>query len=215
MLKLPTVSKCFHCGSPEITQFWEERDGSVVMCSHCGHRVVSDFPGATKCLHCKNVDAIEFYDLTDGIVIVCSQCGHRDYSGQDFPEYPRAVQCSQCGNPEAMENFEYSMASIWVMCNRCGRSEETGPADDDGDYSGWKREVKFGAGFLQYRLAEEASIYLKALHTAQQVADAEKLVRKELGSGKYAVDDTYLTRWNPATRQVETILGLLEKPSAE
>ena len=211
MPEYPTVTNCYRCGSSQVTQLSYEVDGFVVkylQCWHYGHSV-SENPKDTKCPNCGNADAMESYDDTDGVVILCCGCGHFESSGLILAIYPRTTKCTQCGNPQACEfNDEYSY-EVEILCSCCDHTEctETVLSDEEYEPCGWKHEVKYGAGFLQYRPKGESLPVGQTLHTAKQVDDAERLVRKKLASGDYDPDGTYLMRWNQNTRQVETVIG--------
>lgn len=210
MPEYPIVTNCYRCGSSQVTRFWDEVDGSVVMCWHCGHRVLKD-PKDTKCPKCGNVDAMESFDDKDGVIILCCGCGHFESSGMILEIYPRATKCAQCGNPQACEFYdEYcTVEAVEILCRRCGHTEYTGTVvnDKEAEPCGWKHEVNYGAGFLQFRPKGQRRSIGKPLHTAKQVDDAERLVREKLAKGDYGAHGTYLTRWNRTSRQVEIVIG--------
>lgn len=202
----PTLTKCMRCGTSEITEFFDQKQGRIFICWHCSHRVAAESQQSVRCIYCKSIRATEFYDEQDGVVIECPDCGCHEFSGQSFIEYPRVVECSQCGNTQASE-FEDDGFGIVIMCLNCGRYESKGPiCDDSGNTCGWKHEVKFGAGCLQYRQKGEATVTWLSLHTTQEAADCEKVTRERLRNGEYVAKDTYLTRWDLKTRQTVTVL---------
>jgi hypothetical protein len=163
---------------------------------------------SVRCVHCKSTDAYEYYDEQDGVVIECPECGNREFSGQSFVEYPRAVECSQCGNTEASEFDDEDGFGIMIYCFNCGRAESTGPIWDDAlNACGWKHEVKFGAGCLQYRQKDKTAITWRPLHATQEADECERDTREKLRNGEYIENDTYLTRWDIKTRQAVTVLG--------
>jgi hypothetical protein len=202
----PTLTKCIHCGTSEINEFFDLKQGRMFICWHCCHRVPVESPQSVRCLHCESTQATEFYDEHEGVVIECPDCGHREFSGQISVEYPRPVECSQCGNPQASQ-FEDDGFGFTTLCLNCGREERKGPIRDDEDnICGWKHEVKFGAGCLQYRQNSRAAVTWHPLHTAQDAAECEKVTRERLRNGEYVAKDTCLTRWDSKTRQTVTVL---------
>jgi hypothetical protein len=60
---------------------------------------------------------------------------------------------------------------------------------------------------LRFKEKDELFTVMKPLHTTKQVDDAERLVRVKLEAGFYDATSTFLTRWNPTKRQVETVIG--------
>jgi len=185
------LTKCIQCGSSETSQFVDENGGRIFICWHCGHRIAAESTKSVVCIHCKSTWATEFNDEQDGVVIECSDCGHRKLSGQSFVEYPRAVECSQCGNTQANEYDDDDGFGIVIMCLSCGRYESKGTiCDENGNTCGWKHEVKFGAGCLQYRREREAAVTWRPLHTAQEAAECEKMIRERLRNGEYVEKDT-------------------------
>jgi transcription elongation factor Elf1 len=201
----PTVAKCYRCGSAKISEFYEEEEGTVIVCAHCGHRVVEAYETATKCPRCGNAEAVDSYDKTDGVVLECSCCGHRECSGWLLIE-DKYTKCPQCGNAEAHEIYDENESGRVFWCERCGRHEFTGPVFfENTDYCGWKNEIEYGAGFMEYRKGDKT--YARFLHTAEQVACAEEELREKLLSGEYEANGMFLTRWNPEMKQVELVLG--------
>jgi hypothetical protein len=213
-LSYSTPRKCIRCGTSEITPFFDEEQGYVFICWHCGHCTTTEFPQYIRCILCTSSQAIEFYDEQDGVVIECPGCGHRESTGQNFFEYPKAVKCSQCGNTQASE-FDSELYAIIILCLKCGRQETNGPIwDAAGNASGWKHEVKFGAGCLQCRQKDTDTISWTPLHTAEEAAECEKVTRERLRNGEYVESDTYLTRWDLETRQTVTVLGHFKPDSS-
>jgi DNA-directed RNA polymerase subunit RPC12/RpoP len=201
-----TPTKCIQCGRSEVSEFFDVKQGRIVICGYCGHRVAADSPQSVVCFHCKSTRATEFYDEQAGVVIECPDCGHRKFSGESFVEYPRVVECPQCGNTQASESDDDGFG-IMILCLECGREENKGPVcDDKGNVCGWIHEVKFGAGCLQYRQKSDAAVTWCPLHTTEEAAECEKVTRERLRNGEYVPKDTCLTRWDLNTRQTVTVL---------
>jgi hypothetical protein len=101
---------------------------------------------------------------------------------------------------------EYGLGIVILYLNR-GREESKGPiCDDTGNAFGWKHEIKFGAGCLQYRQKGETAVTWHPLHTTQEATECEEVTRE--GCGMENVErDTYLIRWDLKTRQTVTVLG--------
>jgi hypothetical protein len=53
----------------------------------------------------------------------------------------------------------------------------------------------------------QTTLNTRFLHTSHDVTRAERATRKKLRSGHYVAKETWLTRWNSNTGQVETVLG--------
>jgi hypothetical protein len=207
------TSKCPRCGRVEISEQWGEEDNIVVTCWSCGHRVVEGHPNAVGCRRCGNPDASEYYDSTDAIVVECRICNPHDRAEAPVLETPRPIQCTQCGSLRAVEFFEEVTRAVEILCCHCGHTEYTGPIWDDKLMGvGWKREVRFGAGYMEYR-PTGGSVTMRALHTSEEVVAAEELLRDKLLSGEYEEYGTWLTRWNQETKQVETVLGTETPPA--
>jgi hypothetical protein len=202
-----TPTKCMQCDCLEIGDFFDGKQGLTFICWHCGHCLAVESTQPVRCVHCKSTEASEYYDEQDGVVIECPDCGYRKCSGQRFVEYPRVVECSQCGNTQASE-FDDEGLGITILCLNCGREESKGPiCDDAGNACGWKHELKFGAGCLQYRQRGEATVTWRPLHTAQEAEQCEKVTREKLRNGEYVEKDTYLTRWDLKARRAVTVVG--------
>jgi hypothetical protein len=198
------VTRCIHCGSSQITDFWEGC-GVLVVCWSCGHRLNTHCASSAKCAHCGNPDAIEFFDERDGVNLICPTCRRHEISGLESRELPRLVECPQCGNTEASEFDDYGLG-ILILCLNCGREELKGPIDDcDGTTYGWKHEIKLGAGCFKFRT--ELGMTARPLHTVRETIEAEQIAREKLAKGEYIEADTSLRRWNPETRQSEIVIG--------
>lgn len=40
----PTLTKCMQCGTSEITEFFDQKEGRIFICWHCSHRVAAESP---------------------------------------------------------------------------------------------------------------------------------------------------------------------------
>jgi hypothetical protein len=55
----PTLTKCMQCGTSEITEFFDQKQGRIFICWHCSHRVAAESPQSVRCIHCKSIRATE------------------------------------------------------------------------------------------------------------------------------------------------------------
>jgi DNA-directed RNA polymerase subunit RPC12/RpoP len=211
-LRYSIPTKCIRCGTSEISDFSDEYQGRIFVCWLCSHRTTAECPQSARCIHCKSTQATEFYNEQVGVVIECPDCGSYEISEQRSVEYPRVVECSQCGNTQASE---FDDDGIIILCLKCGREESKSPIrDTKGNVCGWKHEVKFGAGCLQFRQKDRDTVLSIPLHTTEEAAEREEVTRERLRNGEYVESDTYLTRWDLETRQTVTVLGHFKPDSS-
>jgi hypothetical protein len=104
------------------------------------------------------------------------------------------VRCKQCGNPEA--DYQSSSYREVTSCRRCGYWECWDPQHDDEACSGWKHDIRHGAGALGYRLGGRATLTTHCLQTGAQVLRAERWLRNRLADRSVDPHTAYLTRWN-------------------
>ena len=132
-----------------------------------------------------------------------------------------SVDCPQCGGQAFLE-FETRMRAESICCPRCGYSEHTRPLIDrqkqnaDAQHRAWFKRRKDGepvrrttrrAGVGAYYIATKNGLgvfgTLKRKPNATHVGNFKRdVARPEIDATR-----SFLTRWNPKTRQVETVVG--------
>lgn len=124
------------------------------------------------------------------------------------------VKCPQCGYEEADYEFNCRTRGEETLCNRCGYRESwEAKRDEDGQLLGWKHDISQGAGALWYRPTEGIAYACHSLHSANELAEAERWLKERLAAGTVEEDTARLTRWNKETRSVELVLGTLDYAS--
>jgi hypothetical protein len=119
-----------------------------------------------------------------------------------------SITCRQCGYTQATVDFDCRTSEEETSCRRCGHHESwTAKRDQDGTHRGWTHEINKGFGALWYRGKGAIGFAGLFLNSAQELADAEKWLSERLDKGEVEPDSSYLTRWNPETKQVELVIG--------
>jgi transposase-like protein len=122
------------------------------------------------------------------------------------------VICPQCGYQCANHEFGCRMNEESFTCRSCGYHEHwDATTDEDGSFSGFKREATRGAGALFYMGNYKVTFCVHFLRTSKEVVDAEKWLREALDKGQVDLDVSYLTRWNLEAEQVELIIGTISE----
>ena len=130
------------------------------------------------------------------------------------------IKCPQCGYEGAEQEADCNSREYVTRCGRCGYKEcMERKRDENGYYYGWEHEVSDGAGSLFYCLRHRLVGHPRAignlLHTRKEVADAEEWLRDQLQNGLVDPAESYLTRWNDETNQVETVIGSFKDSRGE
>jgi hypothetical protein len=95
-----------------------------------------------------------------------------------------------------------------TACRRCGYYETWTVKYDQADNPcGWTHEIDKGAGALWYRKTGGAGFAAHYLNSAQQVSESEVWLRNRLTTGELDAENSYLSRWNNETKQVELLVG--------
>jgi hypothetical protein len=120
----------------------------------------------------------------------CQQCG---YECADFELNCRTQEsslgCRMCGYTEALERREVGDGKITM-----------------------KHTVREGSGALFYRSLNSFTFSVHYLSSMNDVRKVEDWLRKELSEGRVHADGAYLTRWIPATKAVEFVVGTFYQP---
>src|SRR5438552_16324198 len=118
------------------------------------------------------------------------------------------VECPQCEYKEADHEFDCRTSEECTMCRHCGRYESwNAKRGEDGVHSGWIHEISKGFGALWYRPTGRGGFTGRFLNSAQEVIEAERWLRERLDNGDVESQESYLTRWNNETKQVELVIG--------
>lgn len=118
------------------------------------------------------------------------------------------TDCPQCGFDEAEHDFDCRTNEKETVCWRCGYYESwTIERGEEGNGCGWTHVVDPGFGVLYYGAARPGECSLRALHSSQELVDAEQWLRERSAKTDTKLKDAYLTRWNTETAQVELIIG--------
>jgi hypothetical protein len=121
------------------------------------------------------------------------------------------VKCPQCGYEEADYEFNCRTREEETLCNRCGYRESLEAKNHtDGQLLGWKHEICNGFGALWYRSRDGIGFACHTLHTAIELAEAERWLKQQLEAGTVDEHTARLTRWNGEARTVELVLGTLD-----
>jgi hypothetical protein len=129
------------------------------------------------------------------------------------------VQCPQCGFEEADYICWYKSGEDETTCLRCGYHEWWGiKRDDEDNYCEdvnhhwiWKHGTDKGYGVLCYRETGQIAYIYRDLYSPQELVDVEAWLHEQLRKGEVEAD-SYLTRWNDETKQVDSVIG---KPRRE
>jgi hypothetical protein len=118
------------------------------------------------------------------------------------------IKCKQCGYKEADYLYYCRIGEDVTTCRRCGFHESwTAKRDQDGVPCGWLHEIDEGFGALFYRLKGAGGFANGCMRSANELAEAERWLRERLAKGEVEPQDSYLTRWNRETMQVELVVG--------
>lgn len=121
------------------------------------------------------------------------------------------VKCPQCGYEEADYEFNCRTRGEETLCNRCGYRESwDAKRDEAGDFLGWKHDISQGAGALWYHSTEGIAYACHSLHSANELAEAERWLKQQLEAGTVDQHTARLTRWNSEAHTVELVLGTLD-----
>jgi len=123
------------------------------------------------------------------------------------------IKCPQCEYGQADHQLNRRSKEFLIFCVRCGYFEcMERKRDDNGYYCAWEHEINHGAGALRYCLVGHPIAGGKFLHTRTDVAKAEQWLRVYVQKGQLDPAESYLTRWNDETKQVETVIGKFIDP---
>ena len=127
------------------------------------------------------------------------------------------IECRQCGYKQADYQYYCRIAEDVTICRHCGYHESwTAKRDQDGMPCGWTHEIDQGFGALWYTKKGSSEFANSCLRSAQELAEAEQWLRERLAKGEVEPQNSYLTRWNKETKQVELVIGeYSESPERE
>jgi len=117
-------------------------------------------------------------------------------------------KCKQCSYEQGNYDFDCSVSEWECDCPRCGHGESfSWITDEQGNRVGWKHESLNGRGAVWATSAENGistSFGLRSAKTAEEVAQR---MRDDIAQGKLDGEQSYVTKWNPETKQAEVIAG--------
>jgi len=118
------------------------------------------------------------------------------------------IECRQCGYKAADYEYRCRSCEEVTTCRRCGFHESwTLKRNQEDVPCGWIHEIDEGFGALFYRPIDGAGFASHCLCSAQEVANAEGWLRELLAKGEVDAQNSYLTRWNKETKQVDLVVG--------
>jgi hypothetical protein len=127
------------------------------------------------------------------------------------------IECRQCAYQQADYEYYCRIGEDVTICRRCGYHESwTAKRDQEGMPCGWTHEIDRGFGALWYGKKGFGGFGNSCLRSAQELAEAEQWLRERLAKGEVEPQNSYLTRWNKETKQVELVIGeFYEWPESE
>lgn len=132
-----------------------------------------------------------------------------------------SIECPQCGGKAFLEFHTRTLAES-IFCPRCGYSEHTRPLIDrqkqkaDAQHRAWFKRRKDGeqifrttkrAGVGAYMLAQQNGVSALGVVNGKLTARMIANFKRDIAKPEIDAARSFLTRWNPKTQQVETVVG--------
>jgi len=132
-----------------------------------------------------------------------------------------SIECPQCGGNAFLEFHTRTLAES-IFCPRCGYSEHTRPLIDrqkqkaDAQHRAWFKRRKDGeqifrttkrTGFGAYMLAQQNGVSALGIVNGKLTARMIANFKRDIAKPEIDAARSFLTRWNPKTQQVETVIG--------
>jgi hypothetical protein len=132
-----------------------------------------------------------------------------------------SIDCPQCRG-KAFVELQTRMLAESIFCPRCGYSESTRPLIDrqrqklDAQHREWFKRRKDGeqifrtakrAGFGAYMLAQQNGVSALGVVNCKLTARMIANFKRDIAKPEMDAARSFLTRWNPKTQQVETVVG--------
>ena len=132
-----------------------------------------------------------------------------------------SIECPQCHN-QAFVEFQTRTLAESIFCPRCGYSEQTRPLIDrqkqkaDAQHRAWFKRRKDGepiyrsikrTGFGAYMLAQQNGVCALGVVNCKLTAKMIANFKRDIAKPEIDAARSFLTRWNPKTQQVETVVG--------
>ncbi len=118
-------------------------------------------------------------------------------------------KCVQCGYKFGDSDLNCRTGEWWFVCRRCGYSEsmdlkpgKTGKAKGD-----WKHKVRKCGGAAWVTPVGTSISQLYCLGSIQEAEKIAQKVRNGILKCKLKAKRSYVTKWNPTSKQVEVIAG--------
>jgi ribosomal protein S27AE len=132
-----------------------------------------------------------------------------------------SIDCPQCGGKAILEVHTRTLAES-IFCPRCGYSEQARPLIDrqkqkaDAQHREWFKRRKDGEpifrttkrpGFGAYMLAQQNGVSALGVVNCKLTAKMIVNFKRDIAKPEMDAARSFLTRWNPKTQQVETVVG--------
>ena len=138
-----------------------------------------------------------------------------------------SIECPQCRG-QAFVEFQTRTLAESIFCPRCGYSESTRPLIDrqrqkaDAQHREWFKRRKDGepiyrttkrTGFGAYMLAQQNGVSALGVVNCKLTARMTEVTlviadfKRDIAKPEIDATRSFLTRWNPKTQQVETVVG--------
>ena len=122
------------------------------------------------------------------------------------------VRCEQCGFEHASYDLDCDTSAASVTCRMCGFYTACERAVGSEGKVTWSYPEQQGFGVLFYSPKNGCGCAAHHLDSEESVQNAERWLRKEIAAGEVEASGSYLTRWNPATKSVEFVIGSPDTP---